>query len=312
MSNLAAQDNAALTSPPILQYHPQFKQIGPRDIILQADDEARLCFHFDLARLLPISSFFADLANPLPSDLIDNTPLYPLIDTTSAGLALFLSAIESLSSAEPFRTKQSISGPPLAQIVLEAALIGRRYDTPVITRLLCELQPHDPMQDMETRLAMPFALWALAGVADQIADAARATARCDTFDIINIPSYMFDILQNWVPVHWMGLQGLHLRRASAGSRFYQACLSTRPSRFRACEACEAGGVDGAEIFGREAYHAYSARDMEALLKRGLGISCRECRGSLEEVLRVQLAWFREFTQKYDFVTSYAQWIARFR
>lgn len=288
-----------------MEFHPHFATQHAGDVILQADDVETPYFYYRLSRLAELSTFFADLPPPSPNDLIGDNPIIKLPDTTSASLSIFLHAIDSLT-----KITTSIQGSGTSEPVIKAALIGDRYDLPVIYRLLVENEENRPVLPPGHSLGTIFALWALSGADRRIATAATATALTSFFDITQTPKHTIEILQQYAPLCWSKLQALHLRRASAPYRFIRECnLSVS---LCCCEKCGKAGVNLDQDIRDRVRKARNTAEMKVLIRSGYGVGCASCGMEVVRACENETTWFVRFTEELDFVMSCSEYLQSIR
>lgn len=126
---------------------------------------------------------------------------------------VILTVLQTLNSLEPFREDQldEYDG----EVILEAVRIARRYELPIVIRLLCEsLQKPTPHNQR-----LLYAIYVLAGLPDKAAAMAKIITG---HDITQFEPDVAQMLRDHAPGDWMRLQDLTLRRIFKLPEFYES------------------------------------------------------------------------------------------
>lgn len=171
---MSASDISAI--PAIYPFHHDFCEYHLGDVILQAGDRSATCFYFRKDLLSSLSSFFNTLPPPATCDLRNGIALIPLHDATSHGLHIYLCAILSTTLSEPnwWDIPSLVKSDFLPSSLLDAAVIGRIYDTPIIFRLLaqyCSLLRR--FADSEDDPYLTYGIWAIGDIRSQLPAVAK-------------------------------------------------------------------------------------------------------------------------------------------
>jgi hypothetical protein len=269
------------------------------DVMLEADDEKRFCFCFNLVQLQAASSFFRDLlASPHPTDMVDGLPRYPIFDSSSAGLHVIHLAIQSLSQVAPFVLPEHIiQNTPAA--VYEAAQIGARLDVPCIYRLLDEALSgashifHTPF--------ILFAIWELSAMTSKIMSASRSTL---DLDITAVDKDLVRAVHIQSPACWLELQDLHLRRAQGMARVRSICEGIVMGSCRDC------GRDGQAVTEEARLRIMQGAvdgpgEVAAKMRRVSAVSfCGACQGRTGKHIDSLHDWYMRFISEYRFLAPY--------
>jgi hypothetical protein len=269
------------------------------DVMLEADDEKRFCFCFNLVQLQAASSFFRDLpASPHPTDMVDGLPRYPIFDSSSAGLHVILLAIQSLSQVARFvLPEHTIQNTPAA--VYQAAQIGARLDVPCIYRLLDEALSgashifHTPF--------ILFAIWELSAMTSKIMSASRSTL---DLDITAVDKDLVRAVHIQSPACWLELQDLHLRRAQGMARVRSICEGIVMGSCRDC------GRDGQAVTEEARLRIMQGAvdgpgEVAAKMRRVSAVSfCGACQGRTGKHIDSLHDWYMRFISEYRFLAPY--------
>ncbi|KAI9639241.1 uncharacterized protein MKK02DRAFT_29344 [Dioszegia hungarica] len=279
--------------------HADFFTKKSGDIMLQADDEKRVCFCFNLVQLQAASSFFRDLpASSHPTDMVDGLPRYPILESSSDGLHVFLLAVRSLSQVAPFVLPEHIiQSTPAA--IYEAAQIGARLDVPCIYRLLDEALSgashifHTPF--------ILFAIWELSAISSKTMSASRSTL---DLDITAVDKYLVRAVHVQSPACWLELQDLHLRRAQGMARVRSICEEIVMG---ACRDC---GRDGRAVTEEARLRIIQGavdgpEEVAAKMRRVSFVSvCGACQGRTRKHIDSLHDWYMRFISEYRFLAPY--------
>lgn len=283
---------------PELKYHPDFEKKNQGDFILQSDDGSPCCFYFPSALLCALSSFFSGLPPPSPSDLVDGCPFIPLQDTSTSALALALAALRSLSKAQPFsleyREYSRKFPSPKSSTFIEAAAFGKRYDLPILYRLLLE---GSTIIKGDDALFLDFAIWSISDVLGKLSEIAAASIK---LDISAASKTTVSAIRIHAPEPWYKLQAFHLRRANAVRRFHKA-VKTIPEAGVSCGACERDLRDVVAGIKEEYLKTKLIKDVTAVKTDDFDSFDSDCDDCVEKVVNrfePLMTWFKAFTENW--------------
>lgn len=283
------------------------------DFILQSDDKTSYCFYFPSALLCALSSFFSGLPPPSPRDLVDGRPLIPLQDTPSPALALALLALKSLSDPISFNLTSSQYrdhglSKPKSDTFIEAAVFGKRYDIPVLYRLLLEATS---LLKRDDALFLEFCIWSVSDVENPLNDAVRDTIDLDISEASNAT---VSAMRKHAPEYWSKLQAFHLRRANGVRRLHKA-LVNRGTGISADgeeddddEECDECGHDPGIIEIQIRAHLLETKtipDIFTVWYSDFDLECSECTAEMRGRYRPLMTWFEGFTKDWDYSKSYS-------
>lgn len=290
-------DSVPETAKTPLVFHKDFSTKKSGDVILQAGDEEAQCCYFRLDLLKSLSTFFANLPTPSSDDdLVDGVPLIPLHGTTSRGVTIFLGAIASTTTSDPYAFDETDY--PI-EAILDAAVVGRIYDVPVLPRLLQE----SLLDADETDAYLTFAVWAIGGVENKLAEAARSTV-VDSYLISQVPSHIVTMCRSHAAGAWSQLQDLHLRHYEAILIFRSKILdypayklpfdipnhATRKDGITICE--------GLQINARRVRTSLLAagrpKRLQELKSESFELDCLSCAAAAEERYEDLYDWLEDF------------------
>lgn len=270
-----------------------------------------MCCYFRLSLLSELSSFFANLPPPSPEDLVNDTALIPLHGTASRGLGIFLFAIKSLTTSDSFNLSTT-DWPGPDEGVLEAVVVAKMYDTPVVYRLL--LNGISPSYSPRMAPYLHFAIWAIIDDPVQIEKAALTTTEADSGDISKVSRYIIDFCKIHAPLHWLQLLEYHMRRQQAPSQFLErlhdiwGCRTVRNAIVHQIgmdlyDDCREPGLKGAEDIRQRLGGVKTLKDISAIMEGnpyGL-IDCQWCGHDAEEEYGKLFEWVDDFTSYiYDY------------
>ncbi|KAI9633444.1 uncharacterized protein MKK02DRAFT_38098 [Dioszegia hungarica] len=301
---MSSQSTATLEGPPPLakperEFHPNFAIKRPGDIILQADDLGdyngeKLCFYFRRTLLNELSNFFQNLPAPSDQDLVDGVPLVPLHNVSSPGLHLFLTLIHSTTLPLPhtFHDSGNVKHNVASKAIIDAAMIGKLLDTPIIHRLIVTA-----LEDIGTRKPiLVFAVWAIGGVKGRLSEAAKATLE---MDITRTEPCISAAVKEHALLAWTELLDLHLRRTTAMKRFAQYKTFSDDALLTICNKCRVKQTRNLETAKER---LAECKTVDAILqewKGPLGIDCYECWRAVRRVLVAKVKWVESFASVYS-------------
>lgn len=274
----ASEASVPTKSKPELKFHPLFDKKQSGDFILQADDESQYCFYFSSSLLCGLSSFFSGLPSPSPSDLVNDCPLIPLQDTPSPALCLVLLALRSFADPGPFWVNISLLRrhdlqAPTSGTFIESAVFSKRYDIPVLYRVLLEGVSYLTIRNFQYLKLLEFGIWSVAGVRYRLDDAALSTVNLDT---TSAPRELVSALRQHTPYEWSQLRDLHLRRANAAKRLQGALQGEKSVGAGVCDECNEVHL---EVEGRVRVRfrqAESLAAIDALWVDDCELTCSSC------------------------------------
>lgn len=242
------------------------------DVLLVAGDDEKRAHFFPLSLLSSLSSFFATLPPPSAQDLLGDTPVIPLYDTTSRGLTLCLLAVKSVLRAETLSDAE-VDGD--IDAVVDAAVIARIYQIPAVFKEL-----DAAVQGADTaHVFARYAIWVLAGVPSRVDKAAKATTTKD-LSIHDASRHLAETIKRHVPLEWMRLLDLHLRRIHAMPRFYLGIESheeNHPFFFHgSSETCSDGCSRPEETVRSLLLQARTVEEIAEVAGKGYGLDCEAC------------------------------------
>jgi hypothetical protein len=284
-----------------LFFHPDFNIKTAGDVILRADDKHAHCFFFPLSTLQFLSSFFRNLPPPSETDLVGDFPLIPMLDAPSRGLHLFLLALQSIEHPTPFTYPGHRDG-DIA--ICEAAVFGRRFDVPLISRLLLETRTSSAFQEP----FIIFAIWAIAGIEPSIQSAAEATCGTHAIPITHVNQDIVRIIKRHAIASWSQLQDLHLRRSVGLAFFKQHFAFQELEAGRPCISCNEDGEAVTAAAHDRIGKAETIPQILALWDDKYEMDCPHCTCAVSNLYIPLMTWFQQYTTEWEYVKPYAEWM----
>lgn len=185
--------------------------------------------------------------------------------------------------------------------ILEAAVIGKKFQFPIISRLLLEMI--DPTDKSSNLVFDKFFIWAIGDVEHKVDDYAKRTASQTQCLITDIDQRSVNIMKEYASKHWAQLQDLHLRNAQMHVLFRKRASKISTTRFATHAGCSEEDFDIPQRIRQQLLHAQTVEEIMSLGGDYFGLKCIICRAAAMTRFGDLMHWAYNYAFVYERVND---------